>query len=42
VKSSDNDKNNPTDFAVLTRSLHIRPKHSLRTAWHDSPFLLDE
>jgi transposase len=28
-KSSDNDKNNPTDFAVLTRSLHIRPKHAI-------------
>jgi hypothetical protein len=28
-KSNDNDKNNPTDFAVLTRSLHIRPSHSL-------------
>jgi hypothetical protein len=28
LKSSDNDKNNPTDFAVLTRSLHIRPTHS--------------
>ena len=28
-KSSDNDKNNPTDLAVLTRSLHIRPKRSL-------------
>jgi integrase len=27
-KSNDKDKNNPTDFAVLTRSLHIRPKHS--------------
>ena len=27
-KSSDNDKNNPTDFAVLTRSVHIRPMHS--------------
>ena len=24
-KSNDNDKNNPTDFAALTRSLHIRP-----------------
>ena len=29
LKSSDNDKNNPTDFAVLTRSLHIRAKRSL-------------
>jgi hypothetical protein len=29
-ESNDNDKNNPTDFAVLTRSLHIRPKRSLR------------
>src|SRR5271170_373873 len=29
-KSNDNDKNNPTDFAVLTRSLHIRPMRSLR------------
>jgi len=28
-KSNDNDKNNPTDFAVLTRSLHIRAMHSL-------------
>jgi hypothetical protein len=27
-KSKDNYKNIPTDFAVLTRSLHIRPKHS--------------
>ena len=27
-KSSDNDKNNPTDFAVLARSLHIEPMHS--------------
>jgi hypothetical protein len=24
-------QNNPTDFAVLTRSLHIRSMHSLRT-----------
>jgi hypothetical protein len=31
-KSSDNDKNNPTDFAVLTRSLHIRPMHSSKVA----------
>lgn len=28
LKSSDNDKNNHTDFAVLTRSLHIRPMRS--------------
>src|SRR4030081_687118 len=27
-KSKDNYKNIPTDFAVLTRSLHIRPMHS--------------
>ena len=27
-KSSNNDKNNPTDLVVLTRSLHIRPMHS--------------
>ncbi len=29
-KSKDNDKNNPTYFAVLTWSLHIRPMRSLR------------
>ena len=34
-KNNDNDKNNPTDLAVLTRSLHIRPSHSLR----QEPFL---
>jgi hypothetical protein len=28
-KSSDYDKNNPTDLAVLTRSLHIWLSHSL-------------
>jgi hypothetical protein len=27
-KSNDNDKNNPTDFAELTWSLHIRPYRS--------------
>jgi hypothetical protein len=26
-KDKSNDNNNPTDFAVLTRSLHIRPMH---------------
>src|SRR3979490_2084854 len=29
-KSKDNYKNIPTDFAVLTRSLHIRP---MRSSW---------
>ena len=29
-KRKDNYKNTPTDFAVLTRSLHIRAMHSLR------------
>ncbi len=29
--------NKPTDLAELTRSLHIRPKHSVENpAWHDS------
>jgi hypothetical protein len=28
-KSNDNYKNNPTDPEELTRSLHIRPSHSL-------------
>jgi hypothetical protein len=28
-KSNDNDKNIPTDPEELTRSLHIRPMHSL-------------
>ena len=31
-KSKDNDKNNPTDSAGLTRSLHIRPMHSSSSA----------
>jgi hypothetical protein len=29
-KSNGNNKNNPTDLAQLTRSLHIRPMHSSR------------
>ena len=28
-KRKDNYKNIPTDFAVLTRSLHIRPMHAI-------------
>src|ERR1700722_3486910 len=32
-KSSDNDKNNPTDFVVLTRSLDIRAMRSLSLNW---------
>src|SRR5271156_6621128 len=33
-KNNDNYKNNPTDSAALTRSLHIRPSHASANSDH--------
>jgi len=37
-KENANDQNNPTDLAQLTRSLHIRPTHSLSWFTPSVPF----